>query len=179
MRTKILIGVLTTLIIIVYINYYNNYKQDYNILQSYLDNINLSLVYEKYPIVIYDQVCQPKTLLPTLFAYSYTFSKEVVIPPKTLVYNHSKHLILWSSEADTIINIINPKYKKNIEWTKRQTLKVATNPIEKLDESIQYITVKLKQHQILILPTFWIFDVNKKINGILLDDLISVFIKYV
>ena len=178
MQTKLLIraviGVLIVSIVVIYINYYNSYKQDYNITQSYLDSIDLSLVYEKYPIVIYDKVCQPQKLLTTLFAYSYMFSKQLVIQPGTPIYNHSKHLILWSNASDLIVNLINPKYKDTIQWSKRDPLKTSTFPLEKLDKDIQYVTLKLKQDQVLILPAFWIFDSNKTINAIFLDDLLSI-----
>lgn len=176
MYTKVLLGVLITLIIIVYIYYYNSYKRDYNILQTYLTSVDLSLVYEKYPIVIYDSIINPEELTKTLFAYSYIFRNNKVHYGQTNpIYNSSKHLIIWC-EQDSIINIVNPKYKEQFDWKKREGLKIATVPLSNIkNTSIQYVTVKLKKHQVIILPAFWIFTSSKSVKMIQLDDLLSIF----
>jgi hypothetical protein len=186
MRTKLLvraiIAVIVFFICVIYVNYYTSYKLDYNITQSYLDSIDISVLHERYPIIIYDQICKPSKLLTTLFAYSYVFSKQETISTGLPIYNPSKYLILWSDNSNVVLNIINPKYKKNIQWSKKNTYSIATIPLENLDKNIQYITVKLKQHQVIILPAFWIFDLDKntntKINGIFLDDTLSFFMRY-
>jgi len=173
MYTKLLLSVIVILIIIVYVNYYTNYKKDYNILQSYLDNIDLSVVYEKYPIVIYDRVINPSELTKTLFAYSYIYKKQYSIKgPVNPMINTSKHAIIWCSDSDVTINIINPKFKNNFKWEK----KVATQPLKNMeDTTVQYVTIKLKKDQVLILPAFWIFDSSNTINIIQLDDILSFF----
>lgn len=186
MRTKLLVRAIIVVVVfficVIYINYYASYKQDYNIIQSYLDSIDINILHEKYPIVIYDQICKPFKLLTTLFAYSYIFSKQLAIVTGFPIYNPSKYLILWSDDSNIILNIINPKYKKDIVWSKQNTYSKSTVSLEALNPSIQYITVKLKQYQVIILPAFWIFDVDKntntKINGIFLDDLISFYMRY-
>lgn len=173
MYTKFLISIIIILVIIVYVNYYTNYKKDYNILQTYLDNIDLSLVYEKYPIVIYDRVINPSELIKTLFAYSYIYKKQYSIKgPFNPMINTSKHAIIWCPSDDIILNIINPKFKNNFKWEK----KVSTLSLKDIDNSsVQYITIKLKKNQVLILPAFWIFDSTNTINIIQLDDLLSFF----
>jgi len=168
MWTRVLIAILVILIILAYVYHYNSYKQDYNISQTYLDTIDLSIVYEKYPVLIYDKVCEPKRLLTTLFAYTYIFSVENSVSPDVLVYNKSKHIILWSNQSDAIINIINPKYNNIIKWRKNEK-----TYLKDQDNNIQYVTVKLKENQVLILPTFWIFDSNVRLKCIALDDILS------
>lgn len=113
MYTKALFGILVVLIIVIYVHYYTSYRTDYNILQTYLDNIDINLLYEKYPIVIYDQIKHPQELLRTLFAYSYMFKKEVTVSPHVPIINKSKYMILWCDITDIFVNIINPRYKKN------------------------------------------------------------------
>jgi hypothetical protein len=175
MYTKTLIIIIIILIILIYFHYYNNYKNDYNIIQIYLDKINLSTIYEKYPIVIYDKIIEPKKLLNTLFAYSYIFKSEAKIKPIMPTYNRSKHMILWNDTYDIYINIINPKYIKNIKWYKKNSYKISTKPLSELDD-VQYITIKLKANQVLILPAFWIYQCDKYINIIQLDDFLSYLI---
>jgi hypothetical protein len=82
-------------------------------------------------------------------------------------------MLLWSPKQDVWLNIINPKYKKQIEWTRMNGMKLSKLPLNKLDESIQYVTVKLKMNQVVILPAFWIFDANADVNAIQLDDVLS------
>jgi hypothetical protein len=153
--------------------YYNNYKADYNILQTYLDNIDLNVLFEKYPIVIYDRLLDPRQLLKTLFVYTYTFKKEFVLNTVKPVYNGSKYMIIWSHEKDVSVNIINPKYKSKIKWIRANGITSSSVPLTELDNEIQYVTVKLKANQIMILPAFWIFDASARVNVIQLDDLLS------
>jgi hypothetical protein len=134
------------------------------------------MVYEKYPIVIYDKIIEPKNLLTTLFAYSYTFMNESKIKPIMPTYNKSKHMLIWNDDNDISINIINPKYYKIIKWEKRYAYKTSIKSLEELNE-VQYITIKLKAKQVLILPAFWIFQSNNYINIIQLNDLLSCLIK--
>lgn len=173
MYTKTLVVILVVLVVAIYMQYYNNYKSDYNILQTYLDNIDLNVLFEKYPIVIYDRVLDPRQLLKTLFVYTYTFKKEFILNPVTPVYNGSKHMIIWSQDKDVSVNIINPKYKGRIKWTRTKGATSSTVPLTELDNEIQYVTVKLKTNQIMILPAFWIFDASSRVNVIQLDDLLS------
>ncbi len=173
MYTKILISVIIILIIIIYVNYYTNYKKDYNILQTYLDNIDLALIYEKYPIVVYDRVINPPELTKTLFAYSYIYKKQYALKgPFNPVINTSKHAILWSPDSDLTVNIINPKFKQHFKWVK----KMSSQPLKDIqDNTVQYVTIKLKKNQIIILHAFWIFDSSNTINIIQMDDLLSFF----
>ena len=84
--SHILLIVIIILLVIIYINYYNKYKLDYLILQTNLDKIDLNLIYEKYPIVIYDKIINPKDLLKTLFVYTYIF-KNIIIIKKGIIIN--------------------------------------------------------------------------------------------
>lgn len=175
MYTKSLIITIIILIIIIYIYYYNNYKNDYNIIQTYIDKVDLNMVYEKYPIIIYDKIIDPKELLKTLFAYSYTFMNESKIRPIVPTYNKSKHMLLWNDDENIDINIINPKYYKIIKWEKRNIYKTSIKTLQELNE-VQYITIKLKAKQVLILPAFWIFQSSSYVNIIQLNDILSCLV---
>jgi len=172
MYTKTLVVIIVILIVLIYIHYYNNYKSDYNIIQTYIDKVDINTVYEKYPIVIYDKIIDPKELLKTLFAYSYVFKNEQKIRPIMPTYNKSKHMILWNPDNDILINIINPKYIRNIKWQKKNKYKIATQPLSELNE-VQYITIKLKTNQVLILPAFWIYQCDNYTHIIQLNDFLS------
>ena len=147
---KYLIYMVIILVIIVYIQYYNKYKSDYNIIQTNIDNIDLSVLHEKYPIVIYDQIYEPHQLLNTLFKYTFVKSETKTI---SAARNNAKYLIMWGYEQDLMVNIANPLNKN-------------------------YVTVKLKPNQVLILPHQWYFNTNKNLQTIWLYDVISLLQKY-
>jgi hypothetical protein len=172
--TKPLLITVVVLVIVIYIRYYLSYKDDYNILQTYLGNVDQSLLYEKYPIVIYDRIANPYDLLKTLFAYTYVFKKESVINSHDLVYNGSKYAVIWSKEHTTI-NVVNPKYKSCLSWAVVDGLRVCNASLSDVD-NVQYITIKLKPDQVLILPAFWIFNTSKPVKYVRLDDVISFFV---
>jgi hypothetical protein len=137
------------------------YKDNYNILQVYLNNFELNTLYEKYPIVIYDQIYDINELLTTAFKFSFVFKTAFTINSDFIYRNSHKFLLLSSNDDDIFIKLINPKYKKDIKNT--------------FDESnIQYITIKLKPKQILIVPALWHYYTNNiDVSAIGLDDCIS------
>jgi len=164
-RSRLLFFVLICLIIFIYVRYYMTYKNDYNILQTYLNRIDLNVLYEKYPVVIYDRIQDPKQLLKTLFAYSYMFQKgPSPVPEGSLLVNKSKYAVLFSPKSDVDIHLINPKYTSRT---------VSKKTLDQVDADVQYITIKLKNNQVLILPTHWIYQSNAPIISIFLDDALS------
>lgn len=157
---KAFVVIISVLLVLLYLQYYVKYKQDYQILQVFLDNFKLDTLYEKYPIVVYDQVYDTGDLLKTVFAYSFVFKKEFDVEP-SVVYRNSHKFVVLSCEDSVSIKVINPKYKKDIKAR-----------IE--DCNVQFITVKLKQNQVLILPALWYYHTeNMDVRAISLDDLVS------
>lgn len=155
--------IIVLLVIALYVQYYLAYKKEYEIIQVTLDNIELKTLYEKYPVVIADQVYSIDELLKTVFAYSYVFKKTLNIEPNTVFRNKYKYLII-TSEDNIDVKLINPKYK------------IKT----KLEESdVQYVTIKLKENQVLIVPALWyIHTENMDVSAVGLDDFVSKFALY-
>ena len=80
MRKKhIVIFIITILLIVVYFQYAFKVSQNINIIQLNLEKINLDILYEKNPIVIYDRVMDPSDLLKNLFAYNYISAKDILV----------------------------------------------------------------------------------------------------
>lgn len=156
MRVFLLIIVL--LIVALYVQYYLAYKKEYEIIQVTLDNLELKTLYEKYPIVISDQVYKIDELLKTVFAYSYVFKKQVSIEPEKITRNSYKYLLI-TSDDNVDIKLINPKYKV------KPTLE---------ESDVQYVTVKLKENQVLIVPALWyVHTENMDVLALGLDDFLS------
>lgn len=166
---KTLSIILIILVILFYIQYYSKYNYDYTIVQLYLDQITGNHLLEKNPIVIYDKVIEPSHLLKTLFKYMYVFSSLQNIYDKNYVYkNSSKYMLIYSKTESLNVNIINPKYNKILAHKKNKSTKI----FSELDE-VNYITVKLKPNQVLILPSLWSFHSYQNISTISLQDLFS------
>lgn len=160
---------LVILVLLFYIQYYSKYNYDYTLIQGYLDTITPNHLLEKSPIIIYDQIVDPRQLLKTLFKYTYGYSSQSVISDPLHVYtNSSKYMILYSHSSSTSVNLINPKYNTKLSLKKNKSTKIFIEL-----EDVAYVTVKLKPNQVLILPSFWSFNVDKTVNVISLQDLFS------
>lgn len=161
MRVNVFVLIVGILISLLYLQYYYRFKQDYQILQVYLDAFKLNTLYEKYPIVIYDQVYDIRDLLKTIFAYSFVFKVENAIETGKVYRNAHKFLLVYSDTGDVSIKVINPKYKKDIKGSLE-------------DSNVQFVTIKLKEKQVLILPALWYYHTDSMdVQSIGLDDIIS------
>ena len=69
--TKILVSSIIILLCFVYLQSYLAVKEDYTILQTWLEKVSPDTLADKHPIVIFDQVARPEQLLTTLCAYMY------------------------------------------------------------------------------------------------------------
>jgi len=175
--TRILFVVVIVLIIFVYIHYYSKYNDTYEIVQTYLDKVNIDMLYERNPIIIYDSIKTPKQLLGTLFKYSYVSKSEYKINTKYPVMNRAKFSFVYSTNNDNVyINLINPSYKTSMKWdngAKSQVMdKVSTTSLE--ETNVQYITIKLKPNQVVIMPMHWIIQTDAPLVKYNLDDFISL-----
>jgi hypothetical protein len=186
--TKILFVVVMVLIVFIYVHYYSKYNDTYEIVQTYLDKVNVDMLYERNPIVIYDSIKTPKQLLGTLFKYSYVSKSEYKINTKYPVMNRAKFSFVYSTSnegnggnADVYINLINPSYKTSMKWEsggKKQVMdKVSTTSLE--ETNVQYITIKLKPYQVVIIPMHWIIQTDAPLMKYNLDDFVSlVYFKF-
>ena len=174
--TKLLIIILVVLIICIYMHYYSKYNTSYEITQTYLDKITLELLYERNPIVIYDCIKTPNQLLKTLFKYSYTTKSEYVINHQKIIMNRQKTSFVYSSAtSDTYINLINPSYKKDFKWNKHEKTGDMISETSIDDTNVEYITIKLKPFQVLIVPSHWLLQSTKSNSSMHKVNLHDVF----
>lgn len=179
--TKILLVIVILLIVFIYIHYYSKYNDTYEIVQTYLDKVNIDMLYERNPIVIYDSIKTPKQLLGTLFKYSYVSKSDYKIDTKYPIMNRAKFSFVYStSDQDTYINLINPSYKSSMKWANKRSNggkslvmdKVSTTTLE--ETNVQYITIKLRPYQVVILPMHWIIQSDTPLIKYNLDDFVSM-----
>lgn len=174
--TKLLLIILIILIICIYFHYYSKYNTSYEISQTYLDKINLDLLYERNPIVIYDSLKTPNQLLKTLFKYYYISKHEYKITNNKVITNRYKLSYVYCNDNECYVNLINPSYKNSFQWSKHQQSNDMISNTELENTNVEYVTIKLKPLQVLIIPSHWLlqstssFTTLYKVN---LDDLFS------
>lgn len=148
---------------------------DFKINQIYLDQFKINLLYEKYPIIVYDKIIEPKDLLKTFFAYSYNISQDFpILFDNKVTINLSKYQIIYNQLADVDINLIHPKYRSQIVFANNNKILLSKEPLSKLN--VEYITVKLKKNKVFILPSYWIYNSNLPVQTIMLDDYMSYIV---
>jgi len=166
--TQVLLTIFVVMLVVLYIQSYLKPKTEYTIVQTYLDKVNVDTLYDKYPIIIYDLIQDPKQLVKSLFAYSYLFDIYTHLPANAIFCTRSKFTLVFNNSTDVPVHIISPKHKPKIN---------ATLPLEQQDTSVQYVTVNLKQNQVMIVPMQWYISGTTQCNMILLDDLLSAILK--
>lgn len=172
MATKILACITIVLIVFLYVSYYAKYNSEIDIVQAYIDQLNPNLLYERNPIIVYEPIVEPRQLLTTLFRYQYTFSTEYTTVPGYLYIAHSKFSIVYSDEGNTTIQLINPTNKRKLKWKPAKNNTYVSN--DNLEQSnIPFVDIKLKQRQVLLLPSHWITSSNTPLKKIDLDDMTS------
>jgi hypothetical protein len=164
--TQILVIIFCILMFILYVQSYLQPKNDYTIVQTYLDKIKIDTLYEKHPIIIYDHIYDPLNLIKSLFAYSYACYSTKTYQANKIFTAKSKFTLLFNDKENNTIHLISPKYK--LDMQKR---------VNHQNSDVQYITVMLKQNQILILPLFWRFESSHQCRAIELDDFITPIVK--
>lgn len=166
--TRTLLVVILSLLAIVYIQSYLKPKGEYTIVQTNLDKITVDNLHDKYPIVIHDRVQNPRELLSSLFAFSYSFNLHTKYHKDRVYKTRSKYSILYNDNEDVLVHLISPKYK---------TSAVVNKPMESQSSSIQYVSINLKKNQVIILPMSWFFAGSHDIKCILLDDILSATLR--
>jgi hypothetical protein len=178
--TKVLIVVVLVLISAIYFRYYSKYSHAYNITQTYLNKINLDLLYERNPIIIYDSIKTPRHLLKTLFKYSYVTNHEYIISQPHIYSSKSKFSFIYHTgeKIDHVfINLINPIYHTDIKEWRKDKQGVSFSKMSLNDTNIEFITVKLKPFQVLIIPSHWMLQVSSEEHVVKTDlnDMFSYF----
>lgn len=163
------------LVIMLYTQHYMKYNKDIKIIQSYLDTMSPNVLFEKYPVVIYDRIVEPNELRNTLFAYLHTHARYINYSPNAeMTLNTSKYMIIYSPDKNVTLQIASPKYKSQLSFQRQNGFLVSK---DMKNSNVQYVTMKLKKQQVLILPTFWMFQSEVNLRVIVLDDPMSMIVK--
>lgn len=137
-------------VVIAYVHFSLKPKNDVQILQATLQNITDSVLYEKYPIVIHDQLVDAEALTRTLFKYQFAFSRVMHLAKSEKHTSSHKFLIAHNNQSTSnmTINITSPSTKHP--------------PVD----------VLLPPYAVLIVPYKWTISCDTDTSFILLNDYI-------
>lgn len=160
--------ILLVLAFLLYMKHYVSPSIHFNIVQLPLSKLEPTYLFEKSPIIVNEPFVRPSDLTLTLFKYLFvkkTHSFKCV--PHSFQQNKSRYLILYPKNKDSTVKIVHPKKSKFLFNHTDDSLK-----------SIEYVEIKLRKRQVIILPMQWWYQTEDPDHGrIELDDLYSFFIQ--
>lgn len=141
------------IIVVAYVYLYTKPKNDFQLIQSTLNNITDDYLFEKYPIIIHDKLVNIDDLTDSLFKYQYLFKTYSIIDAHTTLQNRYKFMIIHNTnEEDCHFNLTNPSKKYTIN-------------------------TMLPSYNIAIIPFKWhLSDISLHLKSVLLNDLIHSFL---
>lgn len=102
------------IICLFWLYYYCKKRNDFQIIQSNLNNIRDDVLYEKYPIIIYDKIVNVTDLLNTLFKYQYICKFTKNINTNTSLKNYSKYMIIHNTYTHDIEVSLSNNHNENV-----------------------------------------------------------------
>lgn len=150
--TKLLILILCVLFAFIYHNYTTLPNKNFDLIQTNIQDVSLKMVFEKIPIVINQQIKTPFELTNTIFKYLYIY--KVFDNGLKTNYNCKAKYALVYCDSDYDLTLKNPLYKDQV-------------------------ILPLKHHQCVIIPHMWVISSSKKVNLILMYDLMTLFNKII
>jgi len=134
-------------------------QNEISIHQSSVEDIFPHHLLEKVPIIIMESLSSPIELLQTLFCYLFVSNVHVKkVKKDAFLANQHKYLILFhtheSEEHKQSIYIMHPKNKKYMK-----------SKSEKVRSQAQYVEIRLRAFQVIILPYGWWYKVPRESEG--------------
>jgi hypothetical protein len=163
-----LVLILIAMIAIIYFRYYLSANPHFEILQSSIENVKPSLLFEQSPLIIEEPLVNPGSLTKTLFKYLYVLKRDVATTlPNVLMKNKAKYLIISPISDAGVIQISHPRHSALIR-----------RAIQKKDiRQVPIANVKLNPNQCMILPMHWWYKTDtSQYRKIELDDVLSLLL---
>lgn len=154
-----LLYIIIIIIIICILAIYHYHPKTIIINQTTIDKFNFNLLYQKYPIVITNNIINLDDILNTWFKYNFIYNSNI---DSNWQQSTSKYTIIHNNNDFKIdIHICNPNIKIN-------------NKMPTSDSKI--ITIHLSQNQFIILPFNWYYYLENNNTVINIHDLYTIFL---
>lgn len=161
---RVLFIVLFVLAFLLYMKHYVSPSLHFNIIQVPLSKLEPVYLFEKSPIIVNESFVRPSDLTHTLFKYLFVKSTQSFkCVPKLYQQNRSRYLIIYPKFKDKTIKIVHPKNKRFLQ-----------TPTDDSLNNVEYVEIKLRKRQVIILPMFWWYQTEDPDHGMIeLDDIYS------
>jgi len=158
---NIWIWIILAVILYIYISYYYRYPEKVSILQSSLNRFDLNLLQEKQPIILEDSVKDISQLKKAWFKWNFSKVYQGYTPEKW--YKNNTKFLLIHPQEDTEVFLYPP-------------IKPFKDGMPDPEETV--IIIKLKAHQLLIVPYHWytMIDIQKQVLFMGIHDLLTPFL---
>jgi hypothetical protein len=167
---KILLIFIIILFITIYLNYDMKFNKDFQILQLSSNKITQDILYEKSPIIIQDNINNIQDFIKIMLSYEYIYkNKKIYNKNNDVNQNLTNYLLLYNVNNKPIdIYISSPKNKKNFNWilSNSNNYLISDYKISNFNNinNTHFVKISLKPKQTIILPKFWLFTINGKIE---------------
>ena len=127
--------ILTCLILFIYIRFYFFPTKHFQILQTSLDNINISMIFERQPIILHEYIRDADDITKTILKYLYVTKSYQSVKNLNETHNQSRYLIIHCSSERAVVSIKHPKNNTEVD-------------------------VLLEKNQVIILPHLWQYKIQ-------------------
>ena len=162
-----IIKIVFLVIVILLVFHYRKYKQyseSYEIEQQELEYLKGDELYNQLnPIVITfieDETFKYNIDTYRLFSPLSVCKSYINIMPDEKYYSHNSEMVLIRPSKDLKIELSNPKYLDNFEYTSKQGNLSEYKLHEKDYGNVANIEIILHEYNILYIPRFWLFTIN-------------------
>ncbi len=175
------------LIIIIYLNYYNKYNKNFEIIQLTSDKLKQDILQEKLPILLEDPISNPSDFIHVILTYEYIFKKDYEFTTNNFSnrvnQNLAHHLLIYNSNDEAIpVYLSHPKFANKFNLNKNNSFyyRISNYIVENEDNinDVQFVKILLKPKQTLILPSYWLFYLNKNANLYFLYGFFNLLISF-
>lgn len=179
---KLLIKIIILIIIILgfmHLRKFKKYSLNYEIQQQELDYINGNELYNQLnPLII--TFIEEISLVDNVDKYSLyssmSFNKKHFLydtPSKYL--SHNKEFVLIRAKSQTVIELINPKYKDHFKKIRKDSNTFNQYSLDKKEfDKVKSIDIIIREYNIIVVPRMWLFKIdNSKIEVYSADNIFT------
>lgn len=167
---NIIIILAVVVFIYAYAKLYLKPKRSVELLQTNLTNFDTNLLFEKQPILIFDQIVDPQNVIDVFFKYTHNLSFDSFVSPSTR-QNLSRFMIVHNSdEKNHTISLA--KYLTRVKHTDKNMFFSTVSGTATSDNQVNIV---LPPKNVLVIPYLYTATSSAKLPALYLTDFVHVY----
>ena len=161
-----IITILICLVVLIYLKYYNDYKEDEYVIYDSYYNLKLDDFNNKYPVLIDEQVENGVVIIEKFFKNNYSNTENEQVLKDNIYKCLSKYCIIHNNKNENIkLKLISPKYKdylfKKSDFSNYKYIHgLNEENLDNISEN-RFVELILGPNQVIVIPTFWSFQSSR------------------